>query len=113
MFFVPQHHDVWQNLYKRTCLPNNISKEKILDWPTRTDIHCWYDGFPFEGTPCSMPQKYDDKKKVWYIEGIFCSLSCVKSYIQERGGSNIPQLMRRLKYSSINFIIDTVRKRSV
>jgi hypothetical protein len=50
------------------------------EWPESTDTCCWWCCHPFEGTPCTMPVKYDQHRKRFTFVGIFCSWNCVKAY---------------------------------
>lgn len=55
-----------------------------MEWPQRTDIHCWYCTHPFDTCPVPLPVKYDEKRRVFYVIGIFCSFACAKRYNMER-----------------------------
>ena len=47
---------------------------------------CWWCCHSFEGTPLSMPYKYDDRRNKFYTSGNYCSWSCVKSHAIEKYG---------------------------
>jgi MYM-type Zinc finger with FCS sequence motif len=55
-----------------------------MEWPESTDISCWYCVHPFEGSPISLPTKYDDKRRVFYVFGVFCTWGCAKKFNMER-----------------------------
>lgn len=47
---------------------------------------CWWCCHSFEGTPLTMPYKYDDRRNKFYTAGNYCSWSCVKSHAIEKYG---------------------------
>ena len=47
---------------------------------------CWWCCHPFEGTPLTMPVKYDERLKKFHTAGCYCSWSCVKSHAIDRYG---------------------------
>jgi hypothetical protein len=53
-------------------------------WPETCDTCCWWCCHPFEGSPCTLPTKYDPLRKRFTFCGLFCSWSCVKAYNFER-----------------------------
>ena len=62
-----------------TCIKNKLPNVQD-DWPEKTDICCWWCCHQFEGTPCTLPTKYDQLRKRFTFMGIFCSWNCVKAY---------------------------------
>jgi hypothetical protein len=72
---------------------------------------CWWCCHSFEGTPLSMPYKYDDRRSKFYTTGNYCSWSCVKSHAIDKCGDvkgsivcgNII-LMRRKMYNQIGSV---------
>ena len=52
-------------------------------WPEKTDIACWHCCENFDTQPIPSVRRYDDKKNIFYVYGIFCSLNCVKAYLIE------------------------------
>lgn len=50
---------------------------------------CWWCCHSFEGTPLSMPYKYDDRRNKFYTAGNYCSWSCVKSHAIDKYGCTI------------------------
>ena len=51
------------------------------EWPLNTQIHCYYDGEPFNGIPIPLPLNYIHEKNRYSCYGIFCSASCVKAFM--------------------------------
>ena len=49
-------------------------------WPTSTDVFCWWDGHPFDTTPIPLPIKYRSRDNKFLVKGCFCSFNCVISY---------------------------------
>ena len=63
------------------------TKEQIKcssEWPENCEICCWWCCHSFEGSPCTLPIKYDSLRKRFSFIGLFCSWNCVKSYNFER-----------------------------
>jgi hypothetical protein len=54
------------------------------DWPETCDVCCWWCCHTFEGSPCTLPVKYDSLRKRFKFVGLFCSWNCVKAYNFER-----------------------------
>ena len=54
----------------------NVKKN---NWPRATNVRCWWCTYPFDGTPCSIPYKYDDDE--FSVFGCFCSFECAMAYI--------------------------------
>ena len=50
------------------------------EWPLSCNVCCWWCCHTFDGTPCTLPTKYDPLRKRFTFAGLFCSWSCVKSY---------------------------------
>lgn len=48
------------------------------EWPTKTNVHCWWCCHPFDTPPCAIPQKYH--KGVFHLYGCFCSFNCAAAY---------------------------------
>ena len=53
-------------------------------WPGTCDVCCWWCCHPFEGSPCTLPTKYDPLRKRFTFCGLFCSWNCVKAYNFDR-----------------------------
>ena len=47
---------------------------------------CWWCCHTFEGTPLSMPYRYDGKRSKFYTSGNYCSWSCIKSHAIDKFG---------------------------
>ena len=69
---------------------------------------CWWCCHTFEGTPLSMPYRYDDRRSKFYTAGNYCSWSCVKSHAIDKYGVNRGSivcgniiLMRKKMYNQI------------
>lgn len=54
------------------------------DWPETCNTCCWWCCHTFEGSPCTLPVKYDPLRKRFKFVGLFCSWNCVKAYNFER-----------------------------
>lgn len=53
------------------------------DWPSKTDVWCWYCCHPFDTSPLPMPIKYDDRRDIFHVMGTFCSWNCMKAHNSE------------------------------
>jgi hypothetical protein len=53
------------------------------DWPTRTDVWCWYCCHPFDTPPLPMPVRHDARRDVFHVTGTFCSWACIKAFNSE------------------------------
>ena len=61
----------------RTCAPES---HEATDWPQSSDVLCWYCCHRFSGPPLPMPFKYDDRRDIFHVSGVFCSWACMKSF---------------------------------
>ena len=50
------------------------------NWPTKSDLWCWYCCHPFDTQPLPMPTKHDDRRDVFHVTGNFCSWACMKAH---------------------------------
>lgn len=50
------------------------------DWPSHTKSCCHNCCHSFEGIPVPLPYVYDERKKVYFCSGSFCSWQCAKAY---------------------------------
>jgi hypothetical protein len=57
-------------------------REKI-EWPTCTDICCWYCCHDFKSQPVCIPANHNQLERHFEVFGIFCSWNCAKAYIQQ------------------------------
>lgn len=64
-----------------TTLKNVIQEDS---WPESCDVCCWWCCHQFEGSPCTLPTKYDPLRKRFTFTGIFCSWNCTKAYNIDR-----------------------------
>lgn len=55
-----------------------VTTKKNL-WPRYTDVRCWWCTYTFDGTPCSIPYKYE--KDEFWVFGCFCTFECAMAYI--------------------------------
>lgn len=58
--------------------------ESCVEWPRSTGVCCWYCTHPFDTAPICLPSRYDDKMKVFYVFGVFCTWGCAKRFNIER-----------------------------
>ena len=59
------------------------TKDQIKEsnyWPESCNCCCWWCCHTFEGSPCTLPTKYDPIRKRFLFVGLFCSWNCVKAY---------------------------------
>jgi len=49
---------------------------------------CWWCCHAFEGEALKMPKKYDELRKKFYTQGLFCSWSCMKAFAIDKYGVN-------------------------
>jgi len=52
---------------------------KRKEWPTNTNILCWWCCHSFDGPPISIPKFHIDN--IFYVYGCFCSFSCAAASI--------------------------------
>ena len=53
-------------------------KNKNNEWPTTTNIYCYWCCHKFDNPPFGIPVKYVDK--LFHVYGCFCSLECASAY---------------------------------
>lgn len=88
--------------------PYNVKlKEEIENY----FMWCWWCCHSFEGTPLSMPYKYDNLRNRFYTAGNYCSWSCMKSHAIDKYGVNKGSivcgnivLMRKKMYNQIGSV---------
>jgi hypothetical protein len=71
-----------------TTLKNIINEE---EWPSSTDVCCWWCCNKFNNSPCTLPTKYDPLRKRYTFIGIFCSWNCVKAYNLEKSDRKVAE----------------------
>lgn len=59
---------------------DNIKEE----WPSQTDILCWWCCHSFDCYPIPCPVSYDSINDHYKINGVFCSWSCAAAYSIEK-----------------------------
>ena len=60
-------------------LMNDFIKGENGEWPTKTNIYCYWCCHPFNNIPCGIPEKYVNGK--FYLIDCFCSFNCTASHI--------------------------------
>ena len=53
---------------------------ETTDWPTSTDVWCWWCCHAFDGVPIPLPLNYEERTDVFDVSGTFCCWGCVKAY---------------------------------
>jgi hypothetical protein len=54
---------------------------RCSEWPERTDVHCWFDSFPFDTTPIPIPMSYNKSTRTYTVTGNMCSVPCALAHI--------------------------------
>ena len=62
------------------------SSNRSKQWPSKTNIYCFWCSCPFNNTPCAIPQKYIHD--TFYVYGCFCSPECAAAYIFDNKSSD-------------------------
>jgi hypothetical protein len=75
-----------------------LDKETSKNWPTSTNILCWWCCHSFDCEPIPCPFNYDESKDIFETRGIFCSWECSGAYSIENHKSllYIYKLMNKL-----------------
>lgn len=71
------------------------------EWPSTTNVHCWYCTHNFKCMPVSIPVEYTDEW--WHVKGVFCSFSCAKSYIIRNSKGDYKDLMLLNSFANLCF----------
>ena len=58
---------------------------KFVSWPSKTNVACWYDTYPFDTTPFPLVHHYDEQKRAFVIYGNVCSPQCALAYMHREG----------------------------
>lgn len=61
-------------------------RSKIVSQKQKQSVWCWWCCHPFESPRLALPTKYDEKRDVFHVKGVFCSWACVKAYNNEHTG---------------------------
>lgn len=66
--------------------PVLVISEECGGVPNRkSDLCCWWDFHPFETDRFFVPHRFDQRKETFFVHGNFCSPSCAKAHIVDRG----------------------------
>jgi hypothetical protein len=98
--------DMIENIIEeRNNLLNTINNKNLLiefsecnkkkKWPTKTTMHCFWDGHPFQNQPFGLPMKKHNNEL--HMFGNFCSPECAAAYNFSLGDSE-----KWERYSLIN-----------
>ena len=70
---------VEKSVYNTQETNDSIDKfsENSDNWPSCTDIHCWWCCHKFNNKPIGLPISYENKYKT---VGVFCSFNCALAY---------------------------------
>lgn len=52
-------------------------------WPSTTNILCWNCCHPFSTIPIPSVERYDERRQIFLLKGIFCSWNCSMSYTMD------------------------------
>ena len=71
-------------------LPDFIDTERGLEWPAKTNVHCWWcvHGFKTRPIPCTTGLK-TYKETVFRVKKVFCSFNCLKSHVTSQINAKI------------------------
>ena len=78
-------------------------KSKSGDWPTSTNVHCYWCCSRFPGTPVGLPVRYTSGtagRDQFHVTGCFCSLECATAYNFGGGKDSVDECLHR--YTLIN-----------
>ena len=60
------------------------------EWPSRTDVSCWWCCHGFESVPVGVPVRYEEATKTYHLHGVFCGFGCAKAYNMSRSHAARP-----------------------
>lgn len=76
-------------------------------WPIKTDIHCWWCCYEFEGVPIPYPVKIMKDKEsgedILQVKGCFCSFNCMKAW-NGNGWALVSYLYKKMNKSDLNVV---------
>jgi len=82
--YTPQlEKQIVNKIREKTGIHRILSKfanDTKTTWPKTTDLLCWWCCHSFETIPVPCPIEYDELRKRYKVNGIFCSWSCVAAY---------------------------------
>ena len=67
-------------IYTINSIPDNSLDANNFLFNTRTNLCCWWCTYPFDTYPVYLPTKFDHKKEIFHVKGVFCSFECSLSY---------------------------------
>lgn len=59
----------------------NFTDGKDVNWPERTNIHCWWDCHSFDTVPIPAPMECNRTLKKFKVRGCFCSFNCALAFV--------------------------------
>ena len=85
---------VIKNTRKRhvICMDSFNKSIKKGDWPSKTNIHCWWCCHQFDTVPIAAPFKCDDIINKFYVRGNFCSFNCITAYCRNEKNCNFLEI---------------------
>lgn len=86
-------------LRKMKLLVEFEEKTRMNEWPSNTNIHCYWCCHRFRNHPYGIPVKYVNGK--FFVTGCFCSMECAAAYNFGNGGS-VDEMWD--KYSLLNML---------
>lgn len=92
--------------YKLPAMLMETTKEPF---PETYSGNCWWDSHPFSSKPVGCPVQRDDKRNIYWLEGIFCSWNCAHAY----GNHYLPQQKSALCPVWIRHLIREMAKAQV
>ena len=75
---------------------NKTDSSEVVDWPTSTEILCWYCSEAFSTPPAVAPLAWDEQKQKWVVEGCFCSWACALRWLMD--GDRTYMVTQRIMY---------------
>lgn len=78
---------VWvkDNVSKDTHNMDDDEIKKCMEWPTSTKSLCHNCCHTFDTVPVPLPYRYDEKRKIYMCNGLFCSWQCSKAFNMTTG----------------------------
>ena len=104
---IPQEQSITRQPKTDIRLKNRrvyTSMQKFLnEWPTSTDVCCFWCCHQFTNSPCAIPERYINN--VFKVDGCFCSFNCAAAYLFS---TEITNYSMWEKYSCLNLLMKTV-----
>lgn len=73
-------------------LTKHIQHSDFKIWPP-TGVACLHDCHPFNSVPIPLVHKFDERKSVYHVYGVFCSPNCAKAYVIEHESGLVSRRM--------------------